>query len=22
LGMSFTRNCLYDRCGTLWLPCG
>jgi len=22
LGKSFTRNCLYDGRGTLWLPCG
>jgi len=21
-GKSFTRNCLYDGCGALWLPCG
>jgi len=22
LGKSFTRNCLYDGFGDLWLPCG
>ena len=22
LGKSFTRNCLSDGCGALWLPCG